>query len=150
MKIVLLKDVPKVGQKYDIKDVPDGYALNFLIPQKLAALATAGKLTEIEQLKKSMAIQKEQEESELLKSLKALNGLELIIKAKASDKGHLFSKINKKDIIEKMKKDYNIEINEDCIILDEPIKEIGEFEIPVEVKDKKVKFKLVVEATGQR
>jgi len=44
-----------------------------------------------------------------------------------------------------MKKDYNIEINEDCIILDESIKEIGEFEIPVAVNDKKVKFKLVVE-----
>ncbi|MFA5771009.1 MAG: 50S ribosomal protein L9 [Patescibacteria group bacterium] len=145
MKIILLKDVPKVGQKYDIKNVPDGYALNFLIPQKLAVLATAGKLAEVEQLKKGMVVQKEQEESELLKSLKALSGLELIIKAKASDKGHLFSKISKKDIIGKMKKDYNIEINEDYIVLDEPIKEIGEFEILVEVKDKKTKFKLLIE-----
>jgi len=149
MKIILLKDVPKVGQRYDIKDVPDGYALNFLIPQKLAALATAGKLTEIEQLKKGMAIQKEQDENKLLKNLKALDGLELIIKAKASDKGHLFSKINKKDIIEKMKKDYNIEINEDCIILDESIKEIGEFGIPVAVNNKKAKFKLIVEQDEQ-
>ncbi|KKQ35423.1 MAG: 50S ribosomal protein L9 [Candidatus Nomurabacteria bacterium GW2011_GWB1_37_5] len=151
MKIILLKDVPKVGRKYDIKEVSDGYALNALIPQKLAEKATPEKITKLEKVKKETLISKEAEEKELVKSLQAIKGIELIMKAKASDlpagkagKGHLFSSIHKKDMIEKMKKDYNISLNEEAIKID-AIKEIGEFEVPIEVNGKKSSFKLIVE-----
>ena len=170
MKIILLKDVPKLGRKYDIKEASDGYALNFLIPRKLAERATPEKIAQIDKLKKEMLIAKEAGEQELLKALGAIKGLELIMKAKVSDlparladsprfageagapakragkvgKAHLFSSIKKEDIIEKMKKDYNIILSEDSIKI-ESIKEAGEFEIPVEVAGKKSSFKLIVE-----
>ncbi len=144
MKIILLKDVPKLGQKYDIKEASDGYALNFLIPKKLAEKATPGKIAQIDKLKKEMLIAKEVGEQGLLKALGAIKGLELVMKAKVSDKGHLFSSIHKKDVVEKMKKDYNITLSEDSLKI-ESIKEMGEFEIPVEVSGKKSSFKLIVE-----
>ncbi len=145
MKVILLKDVPKLGRKYDIKEVNDGYALNFLIPQKMVELATPGKLAEAEKKKKEFQIEKNQKEESLVAALKQVAGLELVIKVKASEKGHLFSSVHKKDIAEKMKRDYQVDIAEEAIILDEPIKSLGEFEILVKIKDKKTSFKLIVE-----
>ena len=68
------------------------------------------------------------------------------MKGKANDKGHLFSAIRKKELVELIQKEKHIEIDEDFIVLDKPVKEIGEFEIPVVIKGKKSFFKLKVEA----
>src|SRR3989338_10053618 len=132
MKIILLKDVPKLGRKYDIKEASNGYVLNFLIPRKLAEKASPEKIAQIDKLKKEMLIAKEAGEQELTRALGAISGLELVIKAKVSDlpagkagKGHLFQKLKKEDIIEKVKKDYNISLSEDSIKI-ENIKETGE------------------------
>jgi len=145
MKVILLKDIPKIGKKYDIKDVPDGYANNFLLPKKLVEPATPKKVKEIEEQKKSIQIEKQIQDDLLMKNLAAINGLELIIKGKTSDAGHLFKAIHKEDIAEKMKKDYHIDIAPDCIVLDKPIKTNGDYNITIQVKDKKTTFKLIVE-----
>ena len=146
MKVILLKDVPKVGKKYDIKNVPDGFGNNFLIARGVAVPATPAKIIEIEKLKKVIAIKDEQDEKVLIENLRKISDHELIIKAKSSDKGHLFSKINKKDIIEKMSKDYGIDLTEDIITLEDGIKQIGEFQIPIKVKGKTASFKLIIES----
>lgn len=145
MKVIFLQDVPRVGKKYDIKEVNDGYALNFLFPKKWATMATLKAIAEVERHKKEIVIEREVQEDLLIRNLDEIKGKTITIKAKADDKGHLFSAIHEKMIVEVMEKEYHAQISEQFIVLEKQIKEIGEFEIPIEVKGKKSSFKLIVE-----
>lgn len=145
MKVIFLKDVPRVGKKHDIKEINNGYAMNFLLPKKLAEIATPRNISELERRKKEIVIEREIQEELLFKNLEEIKNKIITIKGKANEKGSLFSAIHKKEIIEKMKKENNIEISDECIILEKPIKKTGEFEIPIEIKGKKSSFKLKVE-----
>jgi large subunit ribosomal protein L9 len=149
MKVIFLKDVPRVGKKYDVKDVPDGYAMNFLVPRKLAEKATPKALNDLELRKKEIIIERELQESLLLKNLEAIKDKVVNMKGKANEKGSLFSAIHKKEIIEELKKQHHIDLGADLIDLDKPIKETGEFDIPINVHlhsgTKKSSFKLKVE-----
>lgn len=145
MKVIFLQDVPRVGKKYDIKEVNDGYAMNFLLPRKLAEMATPKNIAQLEMRQKEIVIEREVQESLLLKNLEEIKGKTIVLKAKADEKGHLFSGIHNKEIVEAMKTQHHADINEECIALEKPIKEAGEFEIPISIKDKKSSFKLVVE-----
>ena len=145
MKVIFLQDVPKVGKKYDIKEVNDGYAINFLFPKKWATLATLKATEEVERHKKEIVIEREVQEDLLIKNLEEIKGKTITIKAKTDEKGHLFSGIHEKTLVDVMEKEYHIQIDEKFIVLEKQIKEIGEFEIPIEVKGKKSSFKLIVE-----
>jgi len=145
MKVIFLQDVSRVGKKYEIKEVNDGYALNFLFPKKWATLATPKAMAEIEIRKKEIVIEREVQEDLLEKNLEEIKNKTIVIKAKADEKGHLFSAIHEKMIVEAMEKEYHAQISEKFIILEKQIKEIGEFEIPILIKDKKSSFKLIVE-----
>lgn len=146
MKVIFLKDVPRVGKKYDIKEVNDGYAMNFLLPRGMAELATSKAVSKLELKKKEIVIEREVQENLLLKNLEEIKDKTIAIKAKADEKGHLFSAIHKKTIVEAMSRDNHAQIDEEFIVLEKPIKEIGEFDIPIEIKGKKSSFKLLVEA----
>jgi len=145
MKIIFLQDVPRVGKKYDIKEVNDGYAVNFLLPRKLAITATPKAIAELDMRKKEIAIEREVQEDLLMKNLEEIKDKVVIIKAKADEKGHLFAQIHKKDITTGMKEQHRADINEEFVVLEKPIKAIGEFEIPIVIKGKKSSFKLLVE-----
>ena len=145
MKVIFLQDVPRVSKRHAVKDVNDGYAMNFLLPRKLVKMATLKAVAELEIQKKEIVIEREVQESLLLKNLEEIKGKTIIIKAKADKKGHLFSGIKNKEIVEEMKKQHHADISEEFIVLEKPIKEIGEFEIPISIKDKKSSFKLIVE-----
>jgi len=145
MKIIFLQDVPRVGKKYDVKEVNDGYAINFLFPKKLATPATKKAVENLEQKKKEIVIEREVQEDLLVKNLEEIKDKTITIKAKADDKGHLFSAIHKSALVEAMNTEYNAQIDEKCIVLEKQIKEIGEFEIPILIKNKKSFFKLIVE-----
>ena len=145
MKVIFLQDVPRVGRKYDIKEVNGGYAMNFLLPRKLAVLATPKATAEMEIRKKEIVIEREVQEDLLEKNLEEIKGKTITIKAKADEKGHLFSAIHEKMIVEELEKKHRVQIDEKFIALEKPIKEIGEFEVPIAVKDKKSFFKLIVE-----
>lgn len=147
MKVIFLKDVPRVGKRHDVKEVNDGYASNFLFPRRLAQLATPSALAELEKRKKEIIVEREVQENLLLKNLEEIKTRILHMSAKADDKGHLFSGIHSREIVEAMKKEHRVEISEEVIALEKPIKQTGEFEIPIEVKGKKSAFKLVVEAS---
>ena len=145
MQVIFLQDVPRVGKRHDIKEVNGGYAVNFLFPRKLAEPATPRAIAKLEIRKKSIEIEKVVQGELLLKNLEEIKGKVLHIKAKTDEKGHLFSGIHKKEIVEAMKNEHRADISEEFIVLLKPIKEVGEFEIPIEVKRKKSSFKLVVE-----
>ncbi len=145
MKVIFLKDVPRIAKKNDVKEMNDGYAINFLFPRKLAKVATAQALKELEISKKDIILKKEIQEDLLFKNLEEIKNKQITIKAKADEKGSLFSSISKKDMVQEMEKEYRAQISENFIILDKPIKQIGEFEIPIQIKNKKSFFKLVIE-----
>src|SRR3989344_4488359 len=128
MKVIFLQDVPRVGKRYDIKEVNDGYAMNFLLPRKLAQMATVKTIAELELRQKEIVIEREVQESLLLKNLEEIKGKTIIIKVKADEKGHLFSGIKNKEIVEEMKLQHHADIAEEFIVLEKPIKEVGEFE----------------------
>ena len=140
MKVIFLQDVPRVGKKHDIKEINDGYAMNFLFPRKLAEPATPKAIAELEKRKKNIEIEREVQEDLLLKNLEEIKGKAIIIKGKANEKGNLFSAIHKKEIIEEMKKQHHADIAEEFIVLEKPIKEVGEFDIPIEIKTKNLRL----------
>ena len=145
MKVILLQDVAGRGRRYEIKDVPDGYARNFLFPHKLAEMATPLALGKLEKLKNVIRVEKETQAEMLKNSLEKISGLELVIKAKADDKGHLFSAVRVKDIAEKLKKAYQAEISEEFIVLEKPIKATGEHSVTIKSGNSQSSFKLLVE-----
>src|SRR3989338_2019298 len=111
MKVIFLKDVPRVGKKYDIKEVNDGYAMNFLLPRKLAQNATPKAVAELEIRKKEIVLEREVQEDLLMKNLEEIKDKVITIKAKADEKGHLFAQVHKKEIIETMKEQQHADIN---------------------------------------
>ena len=145
MKIILLQDVSKVGQRYDVKEVNNGFAQNFLIPQKLAEMATREALSRIEKVKEAAGLERKKQEELLIKGLDKIKGVTLNLKEKAAETGGLFSSVGKDKIVAEMKKQHNIDIALDHIILDKPIKEVGDYDIVASLGDKKVTFKLVIE-----
>jgi large subunit ribosomal protein L9 len=146
MKIILLKDVKKIGKKYDIKDVADGYAINMLIPTKLALPATASNLKMIEVKKKGDALEIAKTEAEIQKALNDIKGISITMSGKVNDKGHLFAGIHKTEILEALKNQKGVTISSEHLVLEKPIKEIGDHAITVKVGDREVAFKLVIKA----
>lgn len=146
MKIILLKDIKKIGKKYEIKDVADSYALNLLIPAKAAIPATPGNINLIEAKKKGDAIENAKNEAELQKALNEIKGISLEMSGKVNDKGHLFAGIHKEAVLEALKKQKGVTINSEHLILEKPIKEIGEHEIKIKVGEREAAFKLIIKS----
>ena len=144
MKVILLKNVPKVGQKYDIKNVSDGYALNFLIPHKLAEVATANATKKVEQLKSADSQNKKLQEELLAKNLEGVAVARIELSEKGNEQGHLFSSIHVDAIVKALKDQAHLDINPEFIDLSRPIKNTGEHKITVKVGDKSAQFTLVV------
>ena len=145
MKVILLKDIKGVGRRFDEKEVSDGHALNFLIPNKLALSVTANSAQQIKILKDKENQKKESHNKKLHDNITKLEDLELVIKTNANEKNHLFASLTKEKISEHLLKDKGIDIPAEFIMLDNPIKEIGAFMVPVSVDSMKVSFRLQVE-----
>lgn len=146
MKIILLKDVKKIGKKYEVKDVADGFAINMLIPNGSAIPATPGNVNMVEVKKKGDALETAKTEAELQKALNDIKGISIEMTGKVNDKGHLFAGIHKAEIIEAVKKQKGVSIMPEHIVLEKPIKEVGEHAITVKVGDREVAFKLVIKS----
>jgi large subunit ribosomal protein L9 len=136
MKVILLTDVPKVGNKYDIKDFKDGYAQNVLLARGLAILATPAELNKLEDRKKISNEKKNKEMQTFLDLISDINNKTIEIKVKANEKGHLFKAVNSRDVAESIKTITNIVIEEKYIKM-EPIKSIGLHKILIEKEGRK-------------
>ena len=124
MKVILITDVPKVGNKGDVKNLKDGYAQNVLIARNLAILATPKALADLEAKKLKVNEKKEEEAKDFDSLIKILKGKKIKIQVKANDKGHLFKAVSASDIVNAIKKEINIIIEENSLALDH-IKELG-------------------------
>ena len=143
--MIFLKDVPRVGKRHDVKEVNDGYAVNFLLPRRLAEVATPQAIKQLEERKQAIEIERKVEENLLMRNLEEIKGKVLHMKGKADEKGHLFSGIHAKELVGAMRVEHHADISEEFIALDKPIKQVGEFEIPIKIKGKKSSYQLVVE-----
>lgn len=133
MKVILLKDVPKIGRKDEVKDVADGFAYNALLPKKLAKLATPAELAALEARKKH---DKEAAEAHIVAMKKAIEELgshKLVVELAANDQGHLFSKF-KVEQLRKIFKDKGIDFDTKHVVPFE-LKEVGIHTIKVKSAD---------------
>jgi large subunit ribosomal protein L9 len=131
MRVILLQDIEKLGKKYEIKEVKNGYARNFLIPKGLAKAATKEALQWLA-TQKEVEIQKAEEDLKKVQELaSSIDDQEVIIPVKIGEEGQLFESITSQKISEKLK-ELGFEIKKTQIDLEEPIKELGEF--PVKIK----------------
>jgi len=146
MKVLLLADVRKIGKKYDVVNVSDGYALNFLTPKKLAVEATASKIKWAEEEKKRNVSEKAIQEDLLEKSAETLKTTVIEISGKVNEKGHLFAGLHTEDIAKELEKQSGISLDPELINIEKPIKEVGEYDVEVISGDIKTTFKLIVKA----
>lgn len=146
MKIILLQDIEKLGKRYDVKNVADGYARNFLLPKNMAVLATKTELEKVNQIKEEEAKVAEEELVRYQELASQIDGLEFEIAAKVSEEGKLFGAISDVKIAEFLQIK-GFDIKKEQIKLENPIKELGDYEINIEFPHNlEAKIKLIVVA----
>jgi len=132
MEVILKEDVNKLGHRGDVVKVADGYGRNYLLPQKLALQATAANKAVIEQMKASAVRKSAKEKAEAEALVGQLNTLALVFERKVGENDHLFGSVTSADIAQQLEaKGFNIDRRK--VQLDEPLKQVGEFHIPVKL-----------------
>lgn len=126
MKVILLQDVKKLGKKYDVKNVSDGYARNLLIPKSLVKPYTENNMKIVQKQKILEALSAEESLKKTQEFASSIDGLEVIIPVKVGEKGELFESINSQKIAEKLN-EMGYQIKKGQIEIQEPFKELGEF-----------------------
>ena len=129
MKVILQQDVKGQGKKGQLVDVSDGYARNFLLPKKLAVIATAENLNTMKQQEKARKAQQAAEKAEAEALSKKLESLTVKVAAKAGEGGRLFGAVTAKEISECLAQQHGLNIAKTKLVLDEPIKACGGYKI---------------------
>lgn len=133
MKVILVQDVKKMGLKGEVKEVADGFARNYLIPQGLAIEATAHKLKETQEKQNREKKKKDQEQSRAESLKEKLDGEKISIKVKTGSNEKLFGAITNKEISELLLKKYAITIDKKKIEIKDPIKHLGDYKITLKL-----------------
>ena len=133
MKVILLADVKGQGKKNDVIEVSDGYGKNFLIPRKLAKVADAQSLNDVKLKEEARLFKIETEKKEARALGEKLKALIVKIPASSGADGRLYGSITSKDIVEKLQADYGIVIDKRKLVMNDPIKAYGKYEIDVKL-----------------
>ena len=149
MKVMLVKDVYKLGRAGDIKKVADGYGRNFLIPQGLAVIATAGALKQVEKIRSQAEVRRTEQNSELKDLASHIKGLVLSFSAKAGETGKLYGSITTQDVATAIQEKTRYEVKKQQIDM-QPIRNLGEFTAHVRLTmDLVPEVKVVVHREGE-
>lgn len=144
IRVIFTQNVKKVGVKDEIKDINDGYARNFLIPRKLAVEASPQALSD---LKKRLDVKNagvRKLSKELTAAVEKIKGNTFIIKKKANAEGQLFSSVSLKDIISVLN-GKEITLRENNLLLQSPIKKVGDYMLPIKDAEEKLLIKIEAE-----
>lgn len=133
MKILFLQDVPRVGRRNEVKDIADGYARNFLLPRKLAIIATPEVLAQHKKNQSQERALHDVHDALAARNLSDLASRHIEIHARASSGGNLFAGIGAREIADQIKKTAGIDIHPHDIKLSHPIKTLGTFEVPIQI-----------------
>jgi large subunit ribosomal protein L9 len=148
MRVVFLDDVDGVARAGEIKNVADGFARNFLLPRKLAAAATAATMQQAEARAKAIA-REEDKRDEAARAIESkLANSPLVISARVGEQGRLFGSVTASDIAEAIGERAGSQIEHRQVMLDAPIKEIGSYEVAVNLT-RNVRTQVTVEVKGQ-
>jgi large subunit ribosomal protein L9 len=149
MKVLLLKDVYKLGRAGDIKKVADGYGRNFLLPQKLAVLATPGALKQVEKIRSQAEIRRTELNSELKSLADQINGITVVFPAKAGETGKLYGSITTQDVADAIQEKTRFEVKKQQIDM-QPIRNLGEYMAHVRLTmDLVPEVKIIVHREGE-
>ena len=140
MKVILLADVKGQGKKNDVIEVSDGYGKNFLIPRKLAKVADAQSLNDVKVKEAARLYRIETEKKEAQALAERLKSLQVKIPASSGADGRLYGSVTSKDIVERLQADHGIVIDKRKVVVNDPIRSYGKYEIDV---------KLYTEVTGK-
>jgi large subunit ribosomal protein L9 len=131
MKIVLRQDVDTLGHKGDLVEVADGYARNYLVPRGLAMKATKGVVAQAESMRRNRQAREVRDRTAAEELAGRLNAAPLTVGARAGEGGKLFGSVTTADIVAALLDSTGIEIDRRAVMLDDPIRELGEVEVPV-------------------
>lgn len=145
MQIILQEDVEKLGTRGQLVDVAEGYARNFLLPQKLGLEATAGNMKRLEKMRAAFALKEATEKEAAQKIAEQLAAVSLTLTRKAGENDQLFGSVTSADIAEALAAQ-NFPVDKKKIVLVDPIKVVGEYEVPVRLhREVTVNVKLTVQ-----
>jgi len=130
MEVILREDIDKLGNRGEVVKVAPGYARNFLIPKRLAVEANASNKKIVEQERQAHLRKEAKQESEASDLAKLVNGVSVTITQKSGENDQLFGSVTSKDVADALAAK-NFTIDRRKILLDEPIKQLGEYKIPV-------------------
>ena len=146
MKVVFLQDVPKVAKAGDVKEVSDGYSRNYLLPRKLAVIATPAELKNVELQRQANARREVRTEQEAEAFAKVLQDTTVVLKMRAGTKEKLYGSVTSADIAKEIKKLTKQEVDKRKIELAEPIRELGSHQVSIKLtKDVTAIVNVVVE-----
>ncbi|MEK7621709.1 MAG: 50S ribosomal protein L9 [Patescibacteria group bacterium] len=145
MKVILLKDVPKLGRQYEVKEVKPGYARNFILARGLGAMATKITLAQADFKRQGREAALIEKRERLAKEASELEKVTIRLTRRANDLGHLFDGLDANDLIKALRSQTNFDLESDWIALPRPIKELGTHTIPVSHGETKTSFQLIVE-----
>ncbi len=149
MKVMLVKDVYKLGRAGDIKKVADGYGRNFLLPQGLAVLATAGAVKQSEKIRAQAEVKRAELNSELKDLASQIGGVVINFGAKAGETGKLYGSITTQDVATAIQEQTRYEVKKQQIDM-QPIRNLGEFKARVRLTmDLVPEVKIIVHREGE-
>ena len=149
MKVLLIKDVYKLGRAGDVKNVADGYGRNFLLPQKLAVLATPGAMKTAEKIRSTAEVQRAALNNELKDLADHINGVTLTFPVKAGETGKLYGSITTQDVASAIQEQTRYEVKRQQIDM-QPIRELGEYKVHVRLTiDLMPEVKIIVHREGE-
>ena len=129
MKVILQQDVKGQGKKGQMVEVSDGYGRNFLLPRKLAVEATAENVNTMKMQDKAKQARLAEEKAAAMAAAEQLKGCQAKIRARAGQGGKLFGSITSKEISDELKAQYGLDVSKSKIVLTDPIKSFGSFEV---------------------
>ena len=145
MEVILKEDVAKLGSRGDVVKVAEGYGRNFLLPRKLAIEASANNKAVIEQMKAASVRRSAKEKTQAEELAKQFDGLSVTFQRRSGEGDHLFGSVTSGDIADALEKK-SFHVDRRKIQLHEPLKQIGEFDVPVKLhKDVTTHLKVVIE-----
>jgi large subunit ribosomal protein L9 len=149
MKVLLIQDVDDLGYAGDVKEVANGYGRNYLIPQRMAVLATPGALKQAETIRKAAEKHRAQQTADAQAMANQLANLELVFERRAGETGKLYGSVTSTDIVEAIKAQTEIEVDRRKVALPEPIRMLGQQEVPIKLMiDVNATIKVVVLPEG--
>lgn len=135
MKIILTKDVDKLGLKGDVLSVADGYARNFLLPEGLASVATKGAVRQSEIMRAARLERDRRRKDEAAAKVALLGSAPVYISARAGEGGRLFGSVTKSDIARAVVDQLEVKIDRHDVLLEDPIRQLGTFQVEVKLHE---------------